>query len=614
MAQIAVGESHACGLRRDGAIACWGSMYEDWPDDAGWTQVTSGQDFSCGLRGDGPVACWGDDAHGKADPPEGRFVLVNAGKQHACALGADGAAACWGWDVGGRTAAPADEAFAAIGAGDTHGCALARDGALRCWGGNEHGQADDRTGPFRALAVGVRHTCALREDGTAFCQGEGGEHAPPDTAFERIEAGGGRTCGITAAGALSCWGEGPPLAPPGQWASVGVGWHETCAVRAGGAAECWPHDSASPRDPRFEYALGGRSLDQPVELFPWPGGGLAVADRRGSVEVYASEQAPPRTVLDLTGRTRCCIGESGMLGAAPDPDFEEFPFLYVYWQTDGEGGGAADGEGGGETDGFRGRLSRFPITDGRAVAADELIILDLPQEGRVHFGGGLRFGPDGMLYLSLGDRAVRDAPGEAWAAQDLGTLAGKIVRIDVRGATAARPYRIPGDNPFAAAPGARPEIWAYGLRNPWRIGFDAEGRLWVGDVGAHAAEEVTIAEAGANLGWPLQEGDLCLSGSPGCADTLPPAAAYGHEDGNCVVVGGVALPEPDGRYVFGDFCSGRVWALEGDPSEGWRMRELLDLPLSISSFGTGRDGEVYVLTFGGPVIRLVAGAAEDAAP
>ena len=120
---------------------------------------------------------------------------------------------------------------------------------------------------------------------------------------------------------------------------------------------------------------------------------------------------------------------------------------------------------------------------------------------------------------------------------------------------------------------------------------------------------MSIAEAGANLGWPLQEGDLCSSGSPGCADTLPPAATYGHGDDICAaVIGGVTLPEPDGRYVFGDFCSGQVWALEGGASEGWRMRELLDLPFSISAFGTGHDDEVYILTFGGPVIRLVADA------
>ena len=245
------------------------------------------------------------------------------------------------------------------------------------------------------------------------------------------------------------------------------------------------------------------------------------------------------------------------------------------------------------------------------MAADELVILDLPQDGLNHFGG-VRFGPDGMLYLSLGDRAERGLPGGNQAAQSLATLAGKIVRIDVRGATAARPYRVPDDNPFVAAPDARPEIWAYGLRNPWRMSFDGEGRLWVGDVGHASVEEVSVAGAGANLGWPLLEGNLCLVRTS-CAlapPAAPPVMTYGHTGGNCAVVGGVALPDPDGRYVFGDHCSGRVWALEGSAGGGRWMQELLDLPWPIGSFGRGRGGEVYVLTFGGPVIRLDTAAAE----
>ena len=314
------------------------------------------------------------------------------------------------------------------------------------------------------------------------------------------------------------------------------------------------------------------------------------------VAVALLDGADPRRALDLTDRTRCCDYEKGMLSAALDPEFGAFPYLYVYYVADADGG----------ADTHRGRLSRFPVADGRAVSADELVILDLRQAAREHFGGAVRFGPDGMLYLSLGDL------GSAYDAESLGTLGGTIIRIDVRGATAERPYRVPDDNPFLATPGARPEIWAYGLRNPWRMSFGPEGRLWVGDVGGRTAEEISVARAGANLGWPAAEGDTCYQGEDVCAATAPPAAAYGHTDGNCAVVGGVTLPEPDGRYVFGDFCSGRVWALEGGAGD-WRTRELLDLPLSISSFGHGHGGEVYVLTFRGPAIRLGA-AGREAAP
>ena len=596
-AQIAVGESHACVLRPNGTITCRGDVYGGWPAGEGWVHVTSGRGFSCALRDDGTAACWSAGARGEAaDPPDGRFSFVDAGRNHACALDAAGFATCWGRDRAGQTAAPPDVEFASIGAGDAHSCGLTRGGDLRCWGSNEDGRAEPRPGPFRALAVGARHTCALRGDGTAFCQGSGGD-GPPDAAFRAIAAGGGRTCGIAAGGSLACWGAGQPREPAGAFASVSVGRHETCAVRTDGRAECWPHGAAPDGGSiRAEHALAGRVLDQPVELLPWPGGGLAVADRSGYIDVYAADGADPRRALDLTDRTRCCDYEKGMLSAALDPEFGAFPYLYVYYVADA-GGGA---------DTHRGRLSRFPVADGRAVRADELVILDLRQAAREHFGGAVRFGPDGMLYLSLGDL------GSAYDAESLGTLGGTIIRIDVRGATAERPYRVPDDNPFLAAPGARPEIWAYGLRNPWRMSFGPEGRLWVGDVGGRTAEEISVARAGANLGWPAAEGDTCYQGEDVCAATAPPAAAYGHTDGNCAVVGGVTLPEPDGRYVFGDFCSGRVWALEGGAGD-WRTRELLDLPLSISSFGHGHGGEVYVLTFRGPVIRLGA-AGREAAP
>ena len=236
-----------------------------------------------------------------------------------------------------------------------------------------------------------------------------------------------------------------------KFASVSVGYGRTCALTFAGAPKRLPR--CEPR----EDPTSGAALAAPVEMFPLPAGGVAVVERRGYIEIYPPEGGEPRIALDLTERTRCG-GEVGMLSAALDPDFARFPFIYVYWQTDAD-------DPGGEV--FEGRVSRFPATRGGDIDEDdELVILRLSQTGGKHFGGAVRFGADGMMHLGLGDRA--EAGANAASAADLSSLAGKI---DVRGATESRPYRVPPDNPFVDDPAARPEIWALGLRNPWRMSF-----------------------------------------------------------------------------------------------------------------------------------------------
>ena len=226
-----------------------------------------------------------------------------------------------------------------------------------------------------------------------------------------------------------------------------------------------------------------------------------------------------------------------------------------------------------------------------------------------------------MLYLSLG---VGDGP-ESANAQSLKTLRGKIIRIDVRGATPDQPYRIPPDNPFVDNPRALPEIWAYGLRSPWRMDFDPAnpGALFVADVGEHTKEEVSIATAGANLGWPLCEADVCQESlDPATAATLtPPVVAYGRKLG-CAVIGGVVVPWLDNRFIFGDYCSRRLWLLEQDGAQddapagaqdgaqAWHMREIADisaLARFLYSFGLAADGSVYVLSKESPILRLYPG-------
>ncbi len=403
-------------------------------------------------------------------------------------------------------------------------------------------------------------------------------------------------------------------APHGSFTSISAGWTSTCALNEDGHAQCWEYVYRAPPIPPYDRlsfveAFPGVTFGQPTEIFPWPPGGLAVADKEGSISAYTTG-LEPRPILDLIDKTESEGFEHGMLSAAVDPEFSEFPFLYVYYTVRVES----------EQDEAWARLSRFPVVDGRAVREEELIILDIsrPKEVLYHWGGAIRFGPDGMLYLGIGDSLCFQCP------QNLENLHGKIIRIDVRGASAEQPYRVPDDNPLLEIPDARPEIWAYGLRNPWRMAFDPhDGSLWVGDVGERGEEEVTIGAAGANLGWPIFEGFGCLAIddviSPyrlvteyRCGeleDATTPLISYGREEG-CAIVGGVVyrgarIPFLDGVYLFGDFCSGRVWALDNDADAGWRMIEIADLSWPMSSFGIDAAGEVHVLTFRGPILRLV---------
>ena len=360
-------------------------------------------------------------------------------------------------------------------------------------------------------------------------------------------------------------------------------------------AETGP-SSGPPLAVALHEAFGGREFEQPVEIGVYPvgpdgGAGPAafVADREGRILLLHPDGGEPVEMLDITERVSLAGNEEGLLSVALDPRFEETGHLWLYYSAIGAPRVT--------------RLSRFAVdaADRRRVdPASELVVMEVDQPYSQHNGGGIRFGPDGMLYLGLGDGGLS---GEA---QDLGSVLGSVIRIDVHDASAASPYAVPRDNPFVGVPGARPEIWAYGFRNPWRMAFDpATGALWAGDVGGDDIEEIDRVEAGGNYGWDRLEGTRCPRADCDPEGTVLPVVEYGHHLG-CSVTGGVvyrgeAIPELAGHYLFSDFCRGQIWAL---PLAGGDVMEIAASPRPVSSFGVDAAGEVYVLTFWGAVFRL----------
>ena len=453
----------------------------------------------------------------------------------------------------------------------------------------------------------------MRPDGAVFCQGDdaSGQSRPPSAArFTQIAVGREHGCGVTDAGDIVCWGAdwSDRVTPAGPFTAVSASGYAVCGLRPAGHAECWGLDPP-PLPYYFTVDItrifgpdDGDGVSYPVELFSWPDGRLAVVNRRGHITLFADgadDGAAPHTVLDIGDRIESALGESGMLSAALDPQFDEFPFLYVYYSYID----AARANAGAPA--ITARLARFPISDDTAALSDELTILELPQDNLFHNGGAIRFGTDGMLYLGFGDDFV---PGNG---QDLAVLHGKIIRIAVRGATAEQPYRIPDDNPFIADPDARPEIWAYGIRNPWRMSFDQYGRLWVGDTGWSNREELSVAFAGANLGWAILEGEVCLRGLADNQCTLrtdltPPVHQYRHRADLCAAItGALADTRYDGVVFFSDLCSGQVWALTGGATAGQYVQEVARFDQPVVSLSADANGAVYVLTvFPGSVYRL----------
>ena len=351
---------------------------------------------------------------------------------------------------------------------------------------------------------------------------------------------------------------------------------------------------------RLELALhsGEGWLESPTNFVQAENDRILVTDQEGVIWVFEEEDLGAEHVfvpepLDIRGRVSSRGWEEGLLGLALSPNNERH--LYLYYS-------AANPR--------RSVVSRFNYN--RAVAPDsELVILEVEQPYANHNGGQIAFGPDGYLYIGLGDGgSAGDPQGNG---QDTSTLLGTILRIDVSEATTEQPYVIPPDNPFADGRNGSPEIWAYGLRNPWRFSFDREtGELWAGDVGQNRWEEIDIIERGGNYGWNAMEGNHCFRPQTGCEseDFIPPVWEYPLEDDACSVIGGyvyrgVAIPWLTGVYVYGDFCTSQVFGLRYADGEVVEHKLLADTGLRIASFGQDNDGELYVLSQGEGIYRLV---------
>ncbi len=377
----------------------------------------------------------------------------------------------------------------------------------------------------------------------------------------------------------------------------------------------------NPDQTQIELEMVASGLEKPLFVtHAGDGSGrIFVVEQPGTIRIIQEGDLLPTPFLDISGRVNDRSNEQGLLGLAFAPNFSESGFFFANYT-----------DAGGDT-----VVARFQVDAEDADQADadsEEVILQIGQPAGNHNGGMLAFGPDGYLYIGTGDGgAANDRFGNG---QNPQSLLGKMLRIDVL-TDSTEPYAIPADNPWVetdwAGQDVLDEVWAVGLRNPWRYSFDrATGDLWIGDVGQNQFEEVNYVPARTrpplNFGWPIMEATQCF-GSADCDETglWMPVAETDHQ-GNCSLTGGYvyrgeAYPQLTGVYLFGDYCSGKIWATLPDDdavqsdtltiqnAEGavsaWRSVEVLDTDLSINSFGEDEAGELYVIDHRGAVSQIV---------
>lgn len=328
---------------------------------------------------------------------------------------------------------------------------------------------------------------------------------------------------------------------------------------------------------------------------------LFVEEQRGVIYVFEndSDTSDKTIFLGITDKITDAGNEQGLLGLAFHPNYQANGYFYVNYTAAGSG---------------RTIISRFSVSEGNPNRADpnsEVEILSYNQPFSNHNGGHLAFGPDGYLYVAVGDGGGAGDPNEN--GQDRTTLLGSILRIDIDNPQDEKQYGIPPGNPFADNnEGYREEIYAYGLRNPWRFSFDPETEsLWVGDVGQNAWEEIHIVEKGLNYGWDIIEGSNCYEPASDCDKTglELPVYEYSHNSGDHSITGGYvyrgpSMPELEGLYVYADFISGRIWALDPSNLNDPGNTLLHQADFNVSSFGIDQNNELYICGFDGKIYRF----------
>ncbi|MFZ1081087.1 MAG: PQQ-dependent sugar dehydrogenase [Candidatus Kryptoniota bacterium] len=348
-----------------------------------------------------------------------------------------------------------------------------------------------------------------------------------------------------------------------------------------------------PSLPAFQY---------PTELIPANDGTnrLFVVQQYGIIYVFNNSPAvgTRKVFLDISDRVSQDGGEMGLLGMAFHPDYRQNGYFYVDYTSSNSGT-------------LRSYITRYKVSSSNPDSAlhdseDTILVVDQPYDN--HNGGKLAFGPDGYLYIGFGDGGSEDDPENR--GQDRTTLLGKILRINIDSSEAGLNYAIPATNPYYKNQlGYRQEIYAYGIRNPWKFSFDpVTASLWLGDVGQDTREEVDIVRNGGNYGWRLMEGFICTPVvNPTCQDTaglLPPIWDYPHNGNSAAITGGyvyrgVSIPSLYGKYIFGDYVTGRTWALAYDGVDSPSVVQLSQESYSISTFGVDTNGEIYLCSYSG---------------
>lgn len=353
----------------------------------------------------------------------------------------------------------------------------------------------------------------------------------------------------------------------------------------------------------YELALVANGLAQPVFVtHAGDGSGrLFVVEQGGTIQVVQNGSVLDQPFLDISSLVTTSGNEQGLLGLAFHPDYEVNGRFFVFYTAKGDGDLT---------------IARYRVSEDPDQADSKgKIILSIPHPTNTnHNGGMLAFGPDGYLYSSTGDGGgTGDSRNNA---QNKRSLLGKILRINV---DKGKRYKVPQDNPFVGHGRTRPEIWAYGLRNPWRFSFDrSTGQLYIGDVGQLRYEEINVAPAddpgGRNYGWRIREGQHCYPSGDSCsaAGLVDPIVEYEQASGRCAVTGGYVYRGTSasslmGRYIYADFCSGEIWSAQ-DGQKGWQSTQVLDSSYFISSFGEDEAGELYIVHRGGAIYRLTEGS------